>query len=150
MTIDWDAIIRETLDAMPRGFRERMDTVAIFVEDEPGADVHRDKGLARGEMLLGFYRGVPLSERGDDSGIGETLPNTIFLYAHPITKEAETTDTTSGASRTRPSGTSSDTTSASTNNRSAPSNGDGTEGKPIFVHDFPFSRRKETGYSVYG
>lgn len=92
MTIDWDAIIGKTLDAMPREFRERMDNVAIFVEDEPDGDVRRDEGLAPGETLLGYYRGIPLSERGDGYGVGETLPDTIFLYADPIAEEAGETD----------------------------------------------------------
>lgn len=92
MKTDWDAIIRSTLDTMPLHFRERMDNVAIFVEDEPGEDVRRDENLEPGETLLGYYRGVPLAERGDSYGIGETLPDTIFLYANPIIEEARVTD----------------------------------------------------------
>jgi len=92
MKTDWDAIISGTLAAMPPRFRERMDNVAIFVEDEPDEDVRRDEGLAPGETLLGYYRGIPLSERGDGYGIGKTLPDTIFLYARAIAEEARATD----------------------------------------------------------
>ena len=92
MTTDWGAIIQHTLETMPRKFREQMENVAIFVSDEPDEDVRREERLASGETLLGYYRGIPLAERGDGYGIGETLPDTIYLYTRPIIEEARATD----------------------------------------------------------
>ena len=39
--------------------------------------------------MLGLYRGIPATARGDLYGVGATLPDTITLYQNPIENEAD-------------------------------------------------------------
>lgn len=71
--------IAEAVGALPKDIRERMDNVAIVLDDQsaPGA-------------LLGHYHGVPKTERTlYDSG---QLPDKITIYQQAIVQEARTAD----------------------------------------------------------
>ncbi len=76
-------------NAIPENFRHRISNVAFLVEDEPDEATRREHELAPDETLLGLYRGVPHTARGDMYGIGEILPDTITLYLLPLEDEAE-------------------------------------------------------------
>jgi predicted Zn-dependent protease with MMP-like domain len=52
--VDFETVIQEALDAMPRDLRDQISNVEILVEDEPPP----------GQRLLGLYQGVPLTRRG--------------------------------------------------------------------------------------
>jgi predicted Zn-dependent protease with MMP-like domain len=70
--VDFDVVIQETLDAMPRDLRDRISNVEIVVEDDPPP----------GQRLLGLYQGVPLTRRGINySG---ALPDKITIYRGPL------------------------------------------------------------------
>lgn len=89
MNINWDDMVANGLQALPEKFRCKIINVAILLEDEPSESVRREQELAEDETLLGLYHGIPLCERGDVYGVGETLPDTITLYKLPILEEAE-------------------------------------------------------------
>ena len=74
--------------AIPEKFRDKIKNVAFLVEGDPSPDVRAIEGLDSGETLLGYYRGVPHTARGDSYGVGNTLPDTITLYQNPIEREA--------------------------------------------------------------
>lgn len=88
MNINWDEMVERGVVALPEKFRSKIANVAILLEDEPSAQVRHDEELGDDETLLGLYHGIPLSERGDWYGVGETLPDTITLYKSPILSEA--------------------------------------------------------------
>ncbi len=75
---------REFPLAVPEKFHHLIKNVAFLVEDEPDAVARKENGLQQGETLLGLYKGVPYTERGDLYGVGGTLPDTITLYRLPI------------------------------------------------------------------
>jgi len=75
------------LSAVPERFRDLVANVAFLIEDEPDNEVRKSEGLGDGETLLGYYRGVPHTERGDLYGVGAILPDTITLYRKPIEEE---------------------------------------------------------------
>ncbi len=75
--------------SVPDRFAGRVDNVALLIEDEPAGDVLKEEGIEQGETLLGLYRGVPMTLRGESYGLGETLPDTITLYRLPLMEEAE-------------------------------------------------------------
>lgn len=68
----FEDLVAEALDGLPEGLGERMDNVAVFVEDRP-----RQRGL------LGLYHGVPLTER-DGGYAGMVMPDRITIYREPI------------------------------------------------------------------
>jgi len=85
----FEAIVAEEFPrAIPEKFQSLIRNVAFVVEDEPSPEVREEEGLGAGETLLGFYRGVPTTARGDLYGIGNVLPDCIILYRLPIEEEA--------------------------------------------------------------
>ena len=69
----FDAVVRETIDALPGWVHDALENIEILVVDEPdeslGPDAHE---------LLGLYTGVPLPERSvEDSG---ELPDGIYIF----------------------------------------------------------------------
>lgn len=84
----FEELVRDGVDAIPARFREKIKNVAILIEDEPSEEVRREEGLALNETLLGLYRGIPATERGESYGMGMTLPDTITLYQRPIEEAA--------------------------------------------------------------
>lgn len=58
---------------IPRALTDLLDNVVLFIEDD---------APAHDPDLLGFYDGVPLTERGDS--YAATLPDRIFVYRNPI------------------------------------------------------------------
>lgn len=75
-------IAQEFPKAVPQKFHHLLQNVAFLVEDEaPDAD------------LLGQYHGVPHTARGDNYGLGGTLPDTITLYKKTIEQYAQETNT---------------------------------------------------------
>lgn len=86
---DFDKLVEEGYEQLPEWVREKISNVAILVEDDPSEEDRKLQGLADGETLLGLYKGVPLTERGDMYGIGAVLPDTITIYKEPTLDAAE-------------------------------------------------------------
>lgn len=86
---EFEKLAREAVLLIPEKFRERIQNVALLIEDEPSEEVRKREGLGEGETLLGLYQGIPATERGDSYGVGPTVPDTITLYQLPIEEEAE-------------------------------------------------------------
>ena len=86
---DFEMLVSDGFDRLPEWVRKKIRNVAILVEDEPSRDDRELQGLEDDETLLGLYKGIPLSERGEMYGVGVTLPDTITLYRLPILEAAE-------------------------------------------------------------
>ncbi len=85
----FEKLVAEGFERLPQWVREKIKNVALLVEDEPSAEDRKAEGLDEDETLLGLYKGIPLSERGDMYGVGMTMPDTITLYQLPIEDAAE-------------------------------------------------------------
>lgn len=85
---DFEIIVAEEFSVVPERFLDKIKNVGFIIEDEPDEEVQKEEGLRQDETLLGLYRGVPLSERGDTYGVGMTLPDTITIYQFPIEEAA--------------------------------------------------------------
>ena len=86
---EFEKLVAEGFEKLPAWVREKIENVALLVEDEPSQEDRKLQGLSNDETLLGLYKGIPLSERGELYGIGMTLPDTITLYQFPIEDTAE-------------------------------------------------------------
>jgi predicted Zn-dependent protease with MMP-like domain len=71
-TPDFDQVVQDALDSLPRELRDRISNVEVVVEDEPPL----------GQPLLGLYQGIPLTRRG--SGYSGALPDKITIYRGPL------------------------------------------------------------------
>ena len=67
----FDDHVRAALDELPPHLAGALRNVAVVVEDENPDDPD----------LFGLYHGVPLTERGDMSGV---LPDKISIYRLPL------------------------------------------------------------------
>jgi predicted Zn-dependent protease with MMP-like domain len=89
-TDEFERLVAEEFpDAIPESFRGRVRNVAMLIEDEPSDELRRQEGLGPHETLLGHYRGIPQTARGDSYGMGVTLPDTITLFRIPLMMEAQ-------------------------------------------------------------
>ena len=86
---EFEKLIAEGFERLPQSVRDKIKNVAILVEDEPSQEDRKAEGLTDYETLLGLYKGIPLSVRGENYGVGMTLPDTITLYRLPILEAAE-------------------------------------------------------------
>ncbi len=85
---EFEQLIEEGYEKLPEWVREKIQNVAILAEDEPSEEVREREGLGEHETLLGYYQGIPLTERGEHYGVGITMPDTITLYKWPIEQAA--------------------------------------------------------------
>lgn len=86
---EFEKLVAEALEKVPEKFAKRLKNIAILTDDAPSDDVLKEEGITPGKgTLLGLYRGIPQTERGEYYGVGATLPDTITLYREPILAQA--------------------------------------------------------------
>jgi predicted Zn-dependent protease with MMP-like domain len=74
----FEQLVEEALDRLPKWVQERLDNVAVVIEE---------RAPAEDPDLLGIYEGIPLTERGQDYfGV---LPDRIRLFRDTIEDEAD-------------------------------------------------------------
>ena len=79
---DFEQLVAEALDELPRRFRRYLRNIAVIVEGEPSRELLEDMGLWPHGTLLGLYHGVPLPRRG--FSYGNVLPDRITIFQRPI------------------------------------------------------------------
>lgn len=76
-------LVTLAIDSLPPEVRDRIEGVAVLVEDEPTDEQIAGVGLDPDEdSLYGLYEGTPLPERGHDFAM--QLPDRIFLFYGPL------------------------------------------------------------------
>ena len=86
--IEFEDLVAEAMEALPEEFKNQMDNVEIVVQDWPNRETMRQAGVRHPSQLLGFYHGVPLTERGQAYYL--VLPDKISIYRGPILMHART------------------------------------------------------------
>lgn len=85
---EFERVVDEALETLPKRFADLVHNVAIAVEEEPSdedlAAVDDDDGYE--SELLGIYRGVALTERSHDAPL---LPDEIAIFRGPINRVAD-------------------------------------------------------------
>ena len=75
----FEDLVAEAIDALPDTILDLLDNVEIVVADAPTREQLRESGaLEAGELLLGLYEGIPLTERSGSYGM--VLPDKITLF----------------------------------------------------------------------
>jgi predicted Zn-dependent protease with MMP-like domain len=75
---DFDNLITECLDELPKEFTSRLDNIAITYEDQPSADQRRELKLRCDQSLFGLYEGIPLTRR--NAGYSGVTPDKITIF----------------------------------------------------------------------
>ena len=78
---EFDRLVSEAIDQVPQRLAGLLDNVVIMVEDWPPPDEPH---------LLGYYDGVPLTER--DSGYAGVLPDRIMIFRQPTLQICDTAE----------------------------------------------------------
>jgi len=78
----FEKLVEEALQTIPRQFKDRLENIAVIVEDLPSPETIRDLGLRSPYQLFGLYHGVPLDKRG--SYYGNVPPDVVIIYQLPI------------------------------------------------------------------
>jgi predicted Zn-dependent protease with MMP-like domain len=89
-TADFDELVEKAFRSIPARFRNRMQNVAIIIEDEPSPTQLKRGGVSMGSTLLGLYEGRPLAQRSVSEGF--SLPDRITIFQGPherITRDRE-------------------------------------------------------------
>jgi predicted Zn-dependent protease with MMP-like domain len=89
-TVDFERIVAKALDDLPPAFLERLENVEVVVEPYADQETLRLAGIQNPMQLLGFYHGVPLTER--THGYTLVLPDKISIYQQPIERLCCTPD----------------------------------------------------------
>jgi predicted Zn-dependent protease with MMP-like domain len=79
----FEEIAQIAFDSLPSDFTDRVENVAIVVEDYPSDDA-LEKVKSDRHSLLGLYQGIPLTQRGQWYGMRATMPDKISLYQKNI------------------------------------------------------------------
>ena len=77
----FERLVHRALSAIPQEFRAYLENVDVIVEDWPTTVQLKAHSLTDGDLLLGLYEGVPLTERHDYVGV---LPDRITIFQRSI------------------------------------------------------------------
>ncbi len=78
-------LVEEALHSLPEPIRERIDNVAVVVEEWPARGKLVSLGYDPERDLLGLYEGVPQPQRG--AGYHLAVPDRITIYRQAILDE---------------------------------------------------------------
>lgn len=78
-------LVRRALRDVPEPFKQHLRDVDIVVRQRPTAGDLRDADLPPDESMYGFYRGVPLTERGASHNM--VAPDVIHIYQEPLEED---------------------------------------------------------------
>jgi predicted Zn-dependent protease with MMP-like domain len=87
---DFSALLDDAIKELPEEFREKLENVAIIVEDYPSKELLERMEVPEGETLFGLYEGVPLTERGHFEA--PLLPDRIYIFQREIEDSCDSPD----------------------------------------------------------
>ncbi len=85
---EFQQLVVEALDDLPEFFKQKMQNVEVVVATWPTQAELHSVGLKSGQLLLGLYRGVPLTKRTGNYGM--VLPDKITIFQGPIEQVCRT------------------------------------------------------------
>ena len=85
--VDFEELVAEALDSIPKELADRIENVSVQVQDWPNPSQQR----AHRGMLLGLYEGVSLTRRGPMSYQG-AMPDRITIFRGPHLRIASDRD----------------------------------------------------------
>ena len=90
MQSEFEKLVEQAVQELPEKIRQKMENVAIVVEDRPSPEQLRKVGVRYGGILLGLYEGIPQVKWG--RGFGGNLPDKITIFQESIERFAKTSE----------------------------------------------------------
>lgn len=78
-------LVVRALETLPLEIVEKLDNVAVTIEDQPSSEVLQEKGMTDPDELFGLYRGIPRPWRSVFAPLAE-FPDKIEIYYQPIVR----------------------------------------------------------------
>jgi predicted Zn-dependent protease with MMP-like domain len=79
---EFEGLVAEAISSLPENFKEKMENIAIAIEDFPSQELLIEMKIKSPYSLLGLYRGVPYPRRG--IWYRNVLPDKIVIFKKPI------------------------------------------------------------------
>src|SRR5262245_16492876 len=83
----FERLLDQAIRELPGEFREKLENVAVIVEDYPSEELMEQMELDPDDTLFGLYEGVPLTERGYFEQ--PTHPDRILIFQRAIEDECD-------------------------------------------------------------
>lgn len=77
----FEKLVREALNELPEEFQEKLENIAVVVEEWPTPEQLASVRIKPPRTLLGLYHGVPKTQRGSHYS---ALPDKISIFTGPI------------------------------------------------------------------
>jgi predicted Zn-dependent protease with MMP-like domain len=81
---EFEQLVADALATLPPQILDRMDNVAITVQEWPSRNQLDSSRVPPGSTLFGLYQGVPLTRRS--SHYGMVPPDRITIFRGPLTR----------------------------------------------------------------
>ncbi len=81
----FEEIVNLGIEAIPGEFLEKLNNVAITIEEEPTYSQKVKINLRQGFSLFGLYEGTPLDKRQNYNAV---MPDKITIFKNPILRAA--------------------------------------------------------------
>jgi len=85
---DFEQLVADAVATLPPELLDKMDNVAITIEDWPNRAQLHSANVPPGSTLYGLYQGVPLTQR--TSYYGMVPPDRITIFRGPLTRYQRT------------------------------------------------------------
>jgi len=83
----FEYLVNKGIAAIPQKFLDKLDNIAIVIEDEPSFEQRKELKLRSDDSLFGLYQGIEQTRRGNNyTGV---LPDKITIFKNPIEEYAE-------------------------------------------------------------
>ncbi len=83
--MDFETLVDEALDSIPEWLLERLENVAVIVEEAPNPDDLAEMDIPPESGLYGLYVGIPLNQR--NSAYSIVLPDRIVIYRNALRRD---------------------------------------------------------------
>jgi len=78
----FEQLVAEALESLPQEFQEKLENIAVVVQDWPTPEQLASVGSKHRGELLGLYEGIPLTRGGKRHAM--VLPDKITIFQKPI------------------------------------------------------------------
>lgn len=85
---EFEQLVKEGIDAIPKKFLEKLKNVEICIEDNPTPQQLKSLRIRNG-LLFGLYEGIPQIER---ESYGQVLPDKITIFKNQIERASRSID----------------------------------------------------------
>ena len=79
---EFDRLVEQAISGLPGEFRRHLENVIVEVQRRPSRRLLEEQEVPPGETLLGFYDGVPLTEKSVEDIV--EMPERILIFKEPI------------------------------------------------------------------